>query len=68
IFFLMPLVLAIVHSFFGMKFATFVLEAFGTSELWKSIFVTSAVLLLIYGGYFLITFMSSRRIVRDKAY
>ena len=68
IFFLMPLVLAIVHSFFGMKFATFVLEAFGTSELWKSIFVTSAVLLLIYGGYFLITFLSSRRIVRDKVY
>ena len=68
IFFLMPLLLAIVHSFFGMKFATYVLEAFGTSGLWKSIFVTSTVLLLIYGGYFLITLVSSRRIVRDKVY
>ena len=68
IFFLMPLVLAIVHSLFGMKFATYVLEAFGTEGLWMSILITSVILLLIYGGYFLITFMSSRRIVRDKAY
>ncbi len=66
IFFLMPLVLAIVHSLFGMKFATFVLESFGTEDLWKSIAVTSAVLLLIYGGYFLITFMSSKRIIKEN--
>lgn len=65
VFFLMPLLLAIVHSIFGMKFANLVLEAFGTDELARSIALTSGILLLIYGGYFLITFLSSKRIVRE---
>ncbi|MCR5521899.1 MAG: hypothetical protein K6F44_08370, partial [Lachnospiraceae bacterium] len=65
-FFLMPLVLAIVHSLFGMKFATYVLESFGTEGLRQSIIVTSAALLLIYGGYFLITFLSGKRIIREN--
>ncbi len=67
VFFLLPLLLAIVHSIFGMKFATYVLEAFGTKGIWGSITVTSCILLAIYGGYFLITFLSSKRIVREMS-
>ncbi|MDE5558006.1 MAG: FtsX-like permease family protein [Ruminococcus sp.] len=65
IFFLLPLLLACVHSVFGMKFATFILEAFGTEKLAESIGFTSIMILLIYGGYFLITYLSSKSIIKS---
>jgi len=65
IFFLMPLILAIIHSVFGMKFVSIGMEGMLSDEMWTSIFITGGILLLIYGGYFLITFLSSRRIVKS---
>ncbi len=64
IFFLIPLLLAIVHSVFGMKFTIQVLETLGTDGMWKSIIITAIIILLIYGGYFLITFFNSKRIIK----
>ncbi|MCR5822857.1 MAG: ABC transporter permease [Lachnospiraceae bacterium] len=66
IFFLLPLLLALFHSIFGMKFAKQVLEIVGTENVSTSITVTSAILLLIYGGYFLITFFSSKNIIKNR--
>ncbi len=66
IFFLLPLVLAIIHSVFGIQFAVKILEIFGTEELLPSIIMTSIFLLLIYGGYFLITYYCSKRIIKEK--
>ena len=66
IFFLLPMLLACVHSFFGMKFAMFILEVFGTEKLVESVLSTSVIILLIYGGYFLITYFCGRAIIREK--
>ena len=66
IFFLLPLILASIHSVFGMKFAAKVLETFGTERIWESIGLTSAILLVIYGGYFLVTYFNSRSIIRQN--
>ncbi|HOR22055.1 MAG TPA: ABC transporter permease, partial [Ruminococcus sp.] len=66
IFFLLPLVLACIHSVFGMKFAVYFLEVFGTDRIASSIAATSVILLLIYGGYFLVTYLCSKNIVRSK--
>ncbi len=66
LFFLLPLLLAIVHSIFGMKFAVFFLESFGTENIWQSITATSVILLLIYGGYYLVTYFCGKRIIKDK--
>jgi putative ABC transport system permease protein len=66
IFFLLPLLLACIHSIFGMKFAVLVLETFGTEKMMSSIFTTVIVVLLIYGGYFLITYLCSKGIIRDR--
>ncbi|MCR4619012.1 MAG: ABC transporter permease [Lachnospiraceae bacterium] len=66
VFFLLPLVLAIVHSVFGMKFATQVMEVFGTDGIKESIILTSIILLVIYGGYFLVTFYNSRWIIKGR--
>ena len=66
IFFLLPLLLACIHSVFGMKFAIGLMEEFGTENLFQSIAVTSSILFLIYGGYFLVTYFSGRGIIRDN--
>jgi len=66
LFFLLPLLLAAVHSVFGMKFAAYVLEMFGTENMWESICATSVIILLIYGGYFLITYYCGKGIIKDK--
>ena len=63
IFFLAPLVLAIIHSAVGMKFATYILETFGTEAMHQSIGTSAVILLMIYGGYFLITYFSSKNTV-----
>lgn len=64
--FLLPLLLAAVHSVFGMKFAIRFLEMFGTEDLGVSILITVLILLLLYGGYYLITSFTGREIIRDK--
>ncbi|MDE6020640.1 MAG: ABC transporter permease [Ruminococcus sp.] len=66
IFFLLPLLLACIHSIFGMKFSMIILEVFGTQKLTESIVLTSVFILLIYGGYFLITYFCSKGIIRKK--
>ena len=66
IFFLLPILLATVHSVFGIKFAVQVLEVFGIEKIWSSIIATTVIILLIYGGYFLITYYSGRGIVKKR--
>ena len=66
IFFVLPLVLALIHSVFGIMFAVKVLEVFGTEELVPSIIATIVFLVIIYGGYFLITYYSSKSIIRER--
>ncbi len=66
IFFLFPLILAIIHAIFGIKFCTMILETFGNSELTVSIIVTAIIIVFIYGGYFVITYLCSKNIIRDR--
>ncbi len=66
IFFLLPLLLAIIHSIFGIMFAVKILEVFGTDELLPSIIMTGIFLVIIYGGYFLITYYCSKNIIKEK--
>ena len=66
IFFLLPLILACVHSVFGMKYAAYFLEIFGTEKMTESIAATSIIILLIYGGYFLITYFCSKSIIKER--
>ncbi len=65
IFFLTPLILAIIHSIFGIIFCNYILESFGTKGLLPSIIMTSAFLIFIYGGYFLITYTCSKNMIKD---
>lgn len=66
IFFMIPLLLAIVHSIFGIKFANKILRTMGISGLTSSITMTFIFLVLIYGGYFLLTYFASKNIIRER--
>lgn len=66
IFFLLPLLLACIHSIFGLKFAKVILDFFGTDHLMQSILSTCGIILLIYGGYFLITYFCSKSIIKGN--
>lgn len=65
IFFMFPLLIAMIHSIFGIKFCTIILETFGTSELLPSIIMTFVFLIIIYGGYFLLTYQCSKNIIKE---
>ena len=66
IFFSVPLILAIIHSIFGLEFCKYILMTFGDEEMTKSITMTAIFLIIIYGGYFLITYYCSKNIIKDK--
>lgn len=66
IFFMLPLILALIHSVFGIKFAMVILEVFGDEQLLTSIIMTAIFIVIIYGGYFLITYYCSKNIIKER--
>lgn len=66
IFFMFPLLIAIIHSIFGIKFGNYILKASGVSFDLNSIIMTAVFIVIIYGGYFVVTYFSSKNIIREK--
>ena len=66
IFFMFPLILAIIHSIFGVMFCNKILKTMGVSFNLKSVIITSLFIIFIYGGYFFITYICSKNIIKEK--
>ena len=66
IFFMFPLIVAVIHSIFGITFCSYVISTFGNKHLLPSIIMTAIFIVVIYGGYFLITYFSSKNIIKEK--
>lgn len=67
IFFAAPLILAIIHSIFGIQFALKTLSGIASSaDLLPSIIVTVIIMGIIYGAYFLATYLGSKNIIREE--
>ena len=66
IFFMFPLILAIIHSIFGIMFCNYILETFGNEGLLPSIIMTAIFVIIIYGGYFIITYLCSKNIIKEN--
>lgn len=66
IFFFCPLALAVIHSVFGLKFCMLVLEALGNEGIVPSVLATSVIIVVIYGGYFLLTYLCSKQMIWEK--
>ena len=67
IFFMMPLILAMIHSIFGIKFILSMLEVLASPDkLLPSIIVTAVIIGAIYGVYFLATYLGSKNIIKEE--
>ena len=66
IFFMFPLLIAIIHSIFGITFCSYIIETFGNEQLLPSIIMTAIFIVVFYGGYFLITYLSSKNIIKEN--
>ena len=66
IFFMFPLILASIHSVFGIMFCNNILKTMGVNFNLKSVIITALFIIFIYGGYFLVTYICSKNIIKEK--
>lgn len=67
IFFMLPLLLAIIHSIFGIQFVMSMMSALASAEeLLPSIIVTVIIIGIIYGAYFAATYFVSKNIIKEE--
>lgn len=66
IFFMFPLILASIHSVFGIMFCNNILKTMGVNFDLKSVIITALFIIFIYGGYFFITYICSKNIIKEK--
>lgn len=62
--FIFPLVVALIHSYFALKELNRILIALGSIDLTSNILITTIFMLIVYGGYFLITYLASKNIIK----
>ena len=66
IFFMLPLILAIIHSIFGIQFALSIFNTLASKDqLLPSIILTIIVMSSIYGCYFLATYIGCKNIIKE---
>ena len=67
IFFILPLILAIIHSIFGIQFALSMMSGLASTEqLLPSVVATVLIIGVIYGMYFLATYWGSKNIIKEE--
>ncbi|MBP5263002.1 MAG: hypothetical protein J6Z33_01355, partial [Lachnospiraceae bacterium] len=64
VFFLLPMLIAGIHSVFGVSYAKYSLSSLLSIEAGYGILVTCIVMVVLYGGYMFATIRSSEKIVR----
>lgn len=66
IYFMIPLALAVVHSVVGIKAANDFISLFGNIDVAGNSGITAIILILIYGAYFIATYLGSLSILKEK--
>lgn len=64
IYFIIPLLVALIHSIAGLKFAQGVVSIVGDGNMMKYILITLVVLVVIYGGYFISTYNGAKKMIK----
>lgn len=64
IYFMMPLALAIVHSVFGIQVVNKAIMTVGETSVLIPSFITTLIMIFVYGGYFLATYTGYKNIVK----
>ncbi|MEG0502983.1 MAG: hypothetical protein RR525_12255, partial [Cellulosilyticaceae bacterium] len=63
LYFFAPLSLALVHSIVGISITNNVVAQFGNLSLGFTSFITTLFLLFIYGGYFIVTYLTAKNLI-----
>lgn len=66
IFFGAPLLLACVHAVFGLRFCHAIISMTISGDFYAALLPTAALLLIVYGGYFFLTYLCSCRMIRER--
>ena len=67
IFFGLPLILAIIHSIFGIQFLLTMMSGLASKEdLLPSIVATVIIIGVIYGAYFIATYIGSKNVIKEE--
>lgn len=65
--FLIPLIIAIIHSVFGIWWASSTISMLGKINILDSIAYTASIIIAVYGGYFLLTYNVVKRVVNGRS-
>lgn len=65
LFFGLPLLLACIHSVFGIQTCMMILETFGRGGILYSVIITAMIFVFVYGIYFMLTYQCSKRIIKE---
>lgn len=65
-YFMLPLGLAVIHSVVGIYVVNNAIAQFGNLNALPNIIMAALMFLVIYGGYFLATFLGSRKMIRSR--
>lgn len=66
IYFMVPLSLALVHSYIGVKVASNVIATLGNVNALNGILASAVAILIIYGGYMLATYLGSKAVIKER--
>lgn len=66
LYFLLPLSLAIVHAMVGIHAVNDMIVALGKIDALSNIISTAAIFVVVYGAYFLATYLGSKSMIRQK--
>lgn len=66
VFFLSPLILAVVHSIVGIKVVQGYLIAFGSYDIIASSLITTLIMIIVYGGYLYSTYIGYKNIINNN--
>ncbi|WP_415280487.1 ABC transporter permease [Clostridium perfringens] len=67
VYFMLPLSLAIVHSIVGLKISSTIVGVFGNASIMPNIIITAIIFVIIYGGYFLATYLGAKKNINEKS-
>lgn len=66
IYFMVPLSLAIIHSIVGLKVSSDIVNAFGSGNIMIHIIISIVILVIVYGGYFLATYLGAKKMIKEN--
>ncbi|WP_221373373.1 ABC transporter permease [Clostridium perfringens] len=67
VYFMLPLSLAIVHSIVGLKISSTIVGVFGNARIMPNVIITAIIFVIIYGGYFLATYLGAKKNINERA-